>query len=56
VLSTIALPSIVISGIYGMNVKGIPYLSSPHAMWVVGGLMVGTTAVLLGVLKKFGWF
>lgn len=56
VLSTIALPSIVISGIYGMNVKGIPYLGSPHAMWIVGGLMVATTLALLGFLKKFGWF
>ena len=56
VLSTIALPSIVISGIYGMNLKGIPYLESPHAMWIVGCLMIGTTVALLAFLKKFGWF
>ena len=56
VLSTIALPSIVISGIYGMNLKGIPYLDSPHAMWIVGCLMIGTTVALLAFLKKFGWF
>lgn len=56
VLSTIALPSIVISGIYGMNVKGIPYLNSPHATWIVAALMFGTTVALLAFLKKFGWF
>lgn len=56
VLSTIALPAIVISGIYGMNVKGIPFLNDPHGMWIVTAAMVLTTLGLLGLLKKFGWF
>lgn len=56
VMGTIALPSIVISGIYGMNVKGIPWLNSPHGMEIVSGLMLATTAVLLWVLKRFDWW
>lgn len=56
VLSTIALPAIVISGIYGMNVKGIPFVDDPHGVWIVVALMAATTLALLAFLKKFGWF
>jgi magnesium transporter len=56
VLGTIALPSIVISGFYGMNTMGLPWANSPHATAVAAGLMVTTTVGLLLVLKKFDWF
>jgi magnesium transporter len=56
VLGTIALPAIVISGFYGMNTKGLPWIESPHATVIAAGLMVVTTAGLLLVLKKFDWF
>jgi magnesium transporter len=56
ILSTIALPALVISGVYGMNIKGIPFIDSPHGIWVVSGAMVLTTVGLLAFLKKFGWF
>jgi magnesium transporter len=56
VLGTIALPAIVISGFYGMNTKGLPWIDSPHATAIAAGLMILTTAGLLLVLKKFDWF
>ena len=40
VLSTIALPALVISGIYGMNLKGLPFLESDHGTEIVVGAMV----------------
>ncbi len=55
VLSTVALPSIVVSGIYGMNIKGIPWLTSPHGMEIVGALMGGTTVALLLMLRIMRW-
>jgi magnesium transporter len=55
VLSTVALPSVVISGIYGMNVKNIPFIDSPQGMWIVVGMMVCSTVLLLWMLKKFRW-
>jgi magnesium transporter len=55
VLGTIALPAIVISGFFGMNTKGLPWVESPHAAAIAAGGMVATTAVLLVVLKKFDW-
>jgi magnesium transporter len=56
VLGTIALPSIVMSGLYGMNTKGLPWMDSPHGSEMAIGLMAVTTAVLLLILKKFDWF
>src|SRR5262249_45998405 len=56
VLGTIALPSIVISGIYGMNTKGTPWMDSPHGSEIALGLMFLSTAGLLVLLKKFDWF
>jgi magnesium transporter len=56
VLGTIALPALVISGIYGMNLKGLPWADSPYGTAIVSGMMVATTVVLLGILRLMRWF
>ena len=56
VLGTIALPALVISGIYGMNLKGLPWAESPHGTAIVSGMMLATTVVLLGILRLMRWF
>jgi magnesium transporter len=56
VLGTIALPALVISGIYGMNLKGLPWAASPHGTAIVSGMMLATTVVLLGILRLMRWF
>ena len=56
VLGTIALPSIVISGFFGMNTKDLPFLDSPYGTEIAIGLMLVTTVGLLITLKKFDWF
>jgi len=55
VLSTIALPALVVSGIYGMNVKGLPGSDAPYGLIVVLGMMAASTVILLWILRKFGW-
>jgi magnesium transporter len=55
ILGTVALPAVVVSSIYGMNVKGLPGAESPHALGVVFSVMVATTALLLWALKHFRW-
>jgi magnesium transporter len=55
VLGTVALPAVVVSSIYGMNVKGLPGAESPYALLIVFSLMVVTTVLLLWVLKRFRW-
>jgi magnesium transporter len=55
VLGTIALPALAISGIYGMNLKGLPFEESPHGALFVGGMTVASTLLLLFVLRKLKW-
>jgi magnesium transporter len=55
ILGTVALPVVVISGFYGMNTKGLPFIDSPYGTIIAGALMVGTTGGLLYMLKKFDW-
>ena len=55
VLSTIALPALVLSGIYGMNVKGLPGSETSYGLFIVLGLMVGSTVALLWLLRKLEW-
>jgi magnesium transporter len=55
VLSTIALPALVVSGVYGMNVKGLPGADSPHGLAIAVSAMAVITALLLWALKRFGW-
>jgi magnesium transporter len=55
VLGTVALPAVVVTSFYGMNIKGLPGADSPYGLVVVCGVMVLSTIVLLFVLKKFDW-
>jgi magnesium transporter len=56
VLGTIALPAIAISGIYGMNLKGLPFEESPHGALFVSAFMMVCTAMLLYILRRMRWF
>lgn len=55
VLGTIALPALVISGIYGMNLHGLPWADNPRGGWDAIALMAGTTTALLFLLHKMDW-
>lgn len=55
VMGTIALPALVVSGIYGMNVKGLPGEDSPQGLVIVFGTIVAATFLLLAILKRFRW-
>lgn len=55
VLGTVALPALVVSGVYGMNVKGLPGADSPYGIGIALAAMALMTGVLLWVLRRFGW-
>jgi magnesium transporter len=55
VLGTIALPALVISSFYGMNLKGLPWLDSPHGIEIVSIATAALTIVLLVLLRLFRW-
>jgi magnesium transporter len=56
VLGTIAIPVLAISGIYGMNLKGLPFEESPHGALYVSAMMVACTVLLLYILRRMRWF
>ena len=51
-LGTIATPVIVISGIYGMNLKGLPFEDAPHGATYAMLLTAVVTVVLVWWLRK----
>lgn len=55
ILSTIALPALVISGVYGMNVKGLPGSEFHYGLIIVLAMMAASTLILLWILRKFKW-
>jgi magnesium transporter len=55
VMSTIALPALVVSGIYGMNVKGLPGSDAHYGLVLVVGIMILSTVALLWILRKLDW-
>jgi magnesium transporter len=56
VVGTVALPSIVISGFFGMNLKGLPWTDSPYGAEIVLFLMSVITVGCLIVFRKLDWF
>ncbi len=55
VMSTIALPAVVISGFFGMNLKGLPLEEHAHGSEIALAIMFAVMGGLLIMLKRFGW-
>jgi magnesium transporter len=53
-IATIALPFIIISGLYGMNVAHIPLAQRPSAFWLIVVLQAAISLVLLMILRRRG--
>ena len=54
IYGTIALPLIVITGFYGMNMD-LPLQHSPHGLVLVVALMLGSTAGIMWYFRRRGW-
>jgi magnesium transporter len=54
-LGTMALPALAITGIYGMNLKGLPFETSPHGALYVALLTLLLTGLLVWVLRSRRW-
>jgi zinc transporter len=52
ILTTTMLPITLITGIFGMNVGGLPFALSDHGFWSVVLLMIGTVLGTLLFLKR----
>lgn len=55
VLATLFLPLSFLTGLFGMNVGGIPFSTHPHGIWLVSGFIFFTGFLLILVFKKLKW-
>lgn len=55
IYGTIALPLVIITGFFGMNLK-LPWTESAHGTFFAIGLMVLSTVLVLIYFRRKGWF
>lgn len=54
VMTALLLPGSLISGIFGMNVHGLPFLESPGGFWIVFVMGIMATAGFYYILRRIG--
>lgn len=55
IVATIALPLIVVGGIYGMNFQHLPLTDHPWGFWIAIASMAAVSTIVLGWLHKNRW-
>lgn len=56
VISAIFLPLGFLTGLFGINIGGIPGVEDPNAFWVFNAILVVTVSLQIWIFKKLGWF
>ena len=51
VVATVSIPFVVVSGMWGMNFRVIPWAGNPHAFWYMLALQLGIAGALLLILR-----
>jgi zinc transporter len=54
IVTTALLPITLITGVFGMNVGGLPFEHTGHGFWLVLGVMAATLAATHILLKRMG--
>lgn len=54
VMTALLLPGSLISGIFGMNVHGLPFLDDPGGFWIVLAAGIAATTAFYLVLRRIG--
>jgi len=55
IITTIFMPLTLVAGIFGMNFKYLPWLSSPIGPLLALGIMATTAVFMIGFLKRKQW-
>lgn len=55
VWGTVALPLVIITGFFGMNLP-LPFQHTPHGLALAAGIMVLSTAIILMYFRRKKWF
>lgn len=54
VMTAVLLPATLISGLFGMNVGGLPFLNNPAGFWIVTGVSAVVAGGTLYVVRRLG--
>jgi len=52
IMSALLLPATLVTGIFGMNVAGLPGTKDPASFWIVVGVMTGCAAITIFLLRR----
>lgn len=55
IVALIFLPLTFLTGLYGMNVKGLPYAEQPWAFDMIGGVCIGIAAAIVAYFSWNRW-
>ena len=55
IFSVILLPMTLLTGFYGMNLQGLPFAGEEASVLIVGGIILGIGALMLGYFKYKKW-
>lgn len=56
VFGAVATPALVITGLYGMNLKHLPFQDHPHSWGIVTGMIGAVSGAVLIALRKLHWW
>jgi zinc transporter len=56
IVALIFLPLTFLTGLYGMNVEGLPYAKEPWAFDAIGGICIAITVGIIGYFSAKRWF
>ena len=56
VVAAIFLPITFITGLFGMNVAGLPGTESVNAFWLVTGVMLAISVLVVALFRWRRWF
>ena len=54
-ISTVMLPLGVVTGIYGMNIRGLPWAESDWALEITLGLLLAVAVGMVALFRRRGW-
>lgn len=54
IMTAVLLPTTVISGLFGMNTGGLPFLESPHGFWIVATVALFISVMVYLFVRKIG--
>jgi len=52
VVTVLALPINLVSGMFGMNVGGLPLLENPHGFWIMAAIIATLTGVIAWIVGR----